>query len=151
MLGVKINQFDNSDGKIETFNKIFSKTPLFAKDNVKYVEISDIVERENMFNASPFVRYLEFYDVDWNLVTTIEHDFGEQNFVSSDLFVKNGSYRFKYYAYDLNGHFLNSAFNMQELADKMGCNVSTVKQRMKKKITKETNTMYRWNVKRKEL
>jgi hypothetical protein len=150
MFGTKINEFDNSDGTLDSFNKIFPKTTI-GESCGKYVEIGDIVERKNMFAASPFVRYLDFYDGDFNKINRVIHDFGENNFINNEDYDIDGSIRFKYIARGLDGTVLAKAYNFEELAQKLQCSVNSVKRRIKKPIDENTNTDLKFNITRIEL
>lgn len=150
MFGQKINEFDNSDGTIDSFNKIFPQTTLDSSCG-KYVEIGDIVEHKNMFNTSPFVRVLKFYDVDWNLICESAHDFGQNNFLNIENYCIDGFIRFKYFAKDLDGKIIEKAYNFEELAEKLNCSVNYVKRRFSNPIEKGEKTQHQFNITRIEL
>lgn len=150
MFGQKINEFDNSDGTIKSFNKIFIRTTL-GKSLGAYVEIGDIVENKRSFGSSPFVRYLRFYDRNWNFLRETEFDFGQNNFISNQDFVQEGSIRFKYIARDLDGNLLAVGYNLRQLSDKLNCSENFVKDRVKQKVDKNTNTKHKFNITRVEL
>ena len=147
MLGVKINEFDNSDGTVETFNKIFPQTQL--ANNVAVVgggnvEILDIVDRGN-FSNNLYMRNIEVDGVN------IEHDFGESNFYNNKDFAENDSVRFKYFAKNFNGELVAVGYNCGELATKLGCNISVIKRRLTKDVDVLSPTDHKFNVTRIEL
>jgi hypothetical protein len=150
MFGVKINEFDNSDGTIETFNKTFPQTPMGLARG-EYVEIGDIAEFKYMSQGSPFIRELIFFDHNYREIERINHDFGEQNFYNSEDFTASEKVKFKYYARDLNGKVIAKAYSQEELANILGCNESVIKRRMVKKITADSPTENLFNVTRVEL
>tara|TARA_R100000951_G_scaffold101420_1_gene92991 strand:+ start:44399 stop:44827 length:429 start_codon:yes stop_codon:yes gene_type:complete len=142
MLGIKINEFDNSDGTILAFNKIFPKTLLEGEGNV---EIGDIVDSKDLTKQSAYVRLLEVNGVEQ------EHDFGENNFYNNEDFLIADNVRFKYQAKDLSGTVLAQAFNCNDLADELDCHVSVIKRRLISDVTAESNTEHLFNVTRKEI
>jgi hypothetical protein len=142
MLGQKINEFDNSDGTIETFNKIFPHTKLTGDG---YVEILGISESENVFTSSPFIR-----DLDIN-GTIIKHDFGSQNFLNFTDFQEADNVRFKYYARDLAGNLLAVAYNCDDLAKKLGVDVGVIKRRLVTEVNENSRSQNKFNVTRREL
>lgn len=150
MFGVKINEFDNSDGTIESFNKIFPATTLGVSLG-KYVEIGEIVETKRKFESSPFVRYLNFYNADFEPLGSEPHDFGERNFFNNEDFLEADTVKFKYFAKDLDGNIIAKAYNCEELARKLGCHVSVIKRRLARAVTADSNTDNLFNVTRKEL
>jgi hypothetical protein len=150
MFGVKINEFDNSDGRIETFNRTFPKTTLGDSYGF-YVEIGDIVESKHMSQASPFIRELIFFDKKYKEIGRLNHDFGQKNFYDSEDFTANDKIKYKYYARDLDGNLLAKAYSFDELASKLNCNVNLVKRRLIKKIEKGYITKFLFNVTRIEL
>jgi hypothetical protein len=144
MFGVKINEFDNSDGKLSTFNAIFPKTPLEGDGNVD-VEILNIHEPDNKFGQSPFIRNVLI----GNRIVTM--NFGEENFVNNVDFLETDRVRFKYYARDLEGKVIASSYNCAELAKKLGCSEQVIKKRLVQKVSKHAKTNFLFNVTRKEL
>ena len=141
MLGVKINEFDNSDGTIKSFNRIFPKTPLEGEGDV---EILDIVDRGH-FSNNLYMRNIEVNG------EKIEHDFGEGNFYNNVDFIGNDSVQFKYFAKNFNGEVLAVAYKCSELASKMDCNISVIKRRLIKTVDAESPTEHKFNVTRIEL
>ena len=150
MFGVKINEFDNSDGTRETFNKMFPNTTL-GDTCGKYVEIGDIVDFKYMSQGNPFIRELIFFDHNYNEIGRMNHDFGEQNFYNNEDFVASEKVKFKYYARDLDGKVIAKAYSQEELANMLGCNESVIKRRMIKKVTADSPTENLFNVTRVEL
>lgn len=150
MFGLKINEFDNSDGTVDSFNKAFPKTGIVEREDY-YVEIGSIVERENMFESSPYVRYLRIYDGDYNLKTKVEHDFGESNFYYNEDFIASDKIQFKYCAKDLNGVVLAKGYSCEEVARKLGCHISVIKRRLGKRVDENSNTKNLFNITRKEI
>jgi hypothetical protein len=150
MFGVKINEFDNSDGTIETFNKTFPQTPMGLARG-EYVEIGDIAEFKYMSQGSPFIRELIFFDHNYNEIDRMNHDFGQNNFYNNDDFTANEKVKYKYYAKDFDGKVLAKAYSGKELADLLGCNESVIKRRLVKKITADSPTDHMFNVTRVEL
>lgn len=67
MIGEKINEFDKSDGTVETFNEMFLNKLDYK--NV-LIEIGDIVGR-----GKETVRRLSVYNKNNYLIETIEYDF----------------------------------------------------------------------------
>jgi hypothetical protein len=112
---------------------------------VGHVEILDIVDTENLLTQNMFVRNIE---VNGNL---FEHDFGRNNFFNNEDFLQADNVRFKYYAKDLDGETIATAYNCEELAEKLGCHVSVIKRRLAKEINRDSNTDNLFNVSRKEL
>ena len=108
MFGEKIIEFDNSEGTIEDFNRIFPSTPLEGEGDV---EIHGIVDSE-IYTSTVFRK-----EVEVNGVVT-ELDFGYANFINKQSFV-DGSIRFKYFARDEDGNVLATAKNFKELGKKM--------------------------------
>jgi len=141
MFGKKINEFDNSNGTVEEFNKIFPKTPL---DSEGYVEILDITDVNNVYRQNLYAR-----DISINGVI-VSHDFGRDNFVE-ELVPIGDKIRFKYFAFDLDGRLLGVAYNTKDLADKLGCGVAVVKNRLVNTIDENTQSAYLFNVRRVEL
>jgi len=150
MLGVKINEFDNSDGKRETFNKIFPDTTLL-NNNVHYVEIGGIVDKINDFNMSPYVRELLVFNEDFKQIGRFDHDFGRNNFINSDLIQMGEGFQYRYVAKDLDDKLLATAFTCKDLAEKLNCNVMVIKRRLMKKCTINSPTVHLFNVTRKGL
>lgn len=142
MLGQKINEFDNSDGSIETFNKIFPHTKLSGNGSV---EILDIVETKDIFVSNPFIRNIDVNG------TIIQHDFGSDNFINNVDFQEADNVRFKYYARDLDGNVLAVAYNCDDLAKKMNCNVAVIKRRLVSQVDASTKSENKFNVSRREL
>ena len=150
MFGVKINEFDNSDGTIETFNKIFPRTPL-ENSCAKYVEIGDIVKFAYISQGSPFLRKLIFFDHNYKEINRVDYDFGESNFYDNQDYLVDTNIRFKYFAKDLDGNVIAKAYNYEDLAKQLNCNVGTVKRRLDNGIKDVSLTKYLFTVTRKEL
>lgn len=150
MFGIKINEFDNSDGTIKTFNKIFPHTPMGLARG-EYVEIGGIAEFKYMSQGSPFIRELTFFSEDYKPLETINHDFGESNFLNNEDFLANEKIRFKYYARDLDGKMLAKAYSTEELAEQLGCHTSVIKRRLVSNVTVDSPTKHLFNVTRVEL
>ena len=141
MLGKRINEFDNTDKTIESFNKLFPKTPL---DTQGYVEILEITDTGNIFTQNLFVR-----DINVN-GKIVSHDFGRDNF-AEDLFPMEEKIRFRYFARDLNGNLLASAYNIKDLAEKLNCGIAIVKNRLAHPVTESFSSKHLFNVSRIEL
>jgi hypothetical protein len=151
MFGERINEFDNSDGTIESFNRIFPRTTL-GNSLGKYVEIKDTVSTENAFGENLFIKYLRFYDKDFNFILEAKHDFGRYNFIDSKEYVNDCMVKFKYIAKDLDNKVIAVAYGWKELAKKLGVGLNTVKARFQTPITKHNvDVKRRFNVKRIEL
>jgi hypothetical protein len=141
MLGKKINEFENTDGTVKSFNKIFPRTPLDLQGCVEILEISDT---KSIFTQNLFVR-----DINVN-GEIFSHDFGRDNF-SEDSFSMEEKIRFKYYAKDLNGNLLATAYNIKDLAEKLNCGIAIVKNRLIHPINENFSSKHLFNVTRKEL
>lgn len=133
MFGVKINEFDNSDGTIETFNKVFPRTPL-ENSCAKYVEIGDIVSFDYISQGSPFIRELIFFDENYKEINRVDHNFGESNFHDNQDYLVESNIRFKYFAKDLNGNVIAKAYNWDDLAEELNCTLGMVKRRFNREI-----------------
>ena len=73
MFGEKILEFDNSEGTVDSFNKIFPNTPLKGEGNVEILGITE--------NAgSVYIRDIKVNE------EIIPFDFGENNFISQIIF-----------------------------------------------------------------
>ena len=141
MLGLKINEFDNSDGTIKSFNKIFPMTQLRGDGDV---EILNIVDR-GQFSNNLYMRNIEVNG------KNIEHDFGENNFYDNKDFALADNIRFKYYAKDLEGKTIAVGYNQGEIAEQLNCGIGVIKRKMFKDIDKSSKTQYLFNVTRVEL
>lgn len=142
MLGVKINEFDNSDGTIKSFNKLFPRTVLGGFGDV---EILGIVDKRVLTENSPYVRIIEVNGV------TQEHDFGEKNFRDGEMFNNDYNIRFKYLARNLEGKVIAKAYGCEDLASKLDCHISVIKRRLIKDVGAGSNTTHLFNVTRQEL
>jgi hypothetical protein len=138
MFGLKIMEFDNTDGTVESFNKIFSNTPL---DGTGEVEILGITRFNN---GNLYMRDISLNGEVFAL------DFGEQNFVNPNYFAEDKT-RFKYVAKDINDKTIATAFNIKELSEKLGCGESIVKTRLVKRVDRNSETRYLFNVTRTEV
>ena len=138
MLGLKIRQFDNSDGTVESFNNLFPNTPIKGSGYVEILGIPDI-NKGNLY-----VR-----DISLN-GKIFEMDFGEQNFMNPSYFTED-KIRFRYIARNLKGEILGIANNIKDLSQKLGCSESIVKNRLVKPVLNESDTKYAFNVTRTEL
>jgi len=150
MFGVKINELDNSDGTIQSFNKIFPRTPL-ENSCAKYVEIGDIVKFDYISQGSPFIRELIFFDHNYKEINRVDHDFGESNFHNNEDYLVDNNIRFKYFVKDLNGNVIAKAYNWDDLAEKLNCDVGILKRRFNRKIKNIEQSEYQFIVTRKEL
>lgn len=150
MFGVKINELDNSDGTIQSFNKIFPRTPL-ENSCAKYVEIGDIVKFAHISQGSPFLRELIFFDHNYKEISRVDHDFGESNFHDNEDYLVDNNIRFKYFVKDLNGNVIAKAYNWDDLAKKINCDVGILKRRFNRKIKNIEQSEYQFIVTRKEL
>jgi hypothetical protein len=142
MFGVKINQFDNSDGTIESFNGIFPNTPICGEGG--FVEILDIVDK-GKFNNDVYVRYVSING------EIEEFDFGKANFLNNEDFLLCDRIRFKYFAKDLKGKIIGVAFNMDDLAKQLKCDVGVIKNRLVKNVDEKSYTPFKFNVTKIEL
>jgi hypothetical protein len=138
MFGLKIMEFDSTDGTVESFNKIFSNTPL---DGTGEVEILGITRFNN---GNLYMRDISLNGEVFAL------DFGEQNFVNPNYFAEDKT-RFKYVAKDINDKTIATAFNIKELSEKLGCGESIVKTRLVKRVDRNSETRYLFNVTRTEV
>lgn len=138
MFGVKIREFDDSDGSVESFNKIFPNTPL---EGVGKVEILGITQ---VNNGNVYMRDVSFNDKIFII------DFGEQNFVNPNYFIED-KVRFRYTAKDFNDKILATALNIKDLAEKLGCGESIVKSRLVKSVDPAFDTRHKFNVTRTEV
>ena len=150
MFGVKINEFDNSDGTIESFNNIFPKT-LLENSYGNYVEIGNIVENEKTKISNPFIRHIKFYNKNWKFLNEIELNFGQNNFLNASDMIAEGNIRFKYIAIDLNGDFLAKGYNRKEIASKIGCGTDVINDRLKKPYSPFSKSPHKFNIKRIEI
>jgi hypothetical protein len=138
MFGLKIVEFDNGDGTVESFNKIFPNTPLKGSGEVEILGIplfnkGNLYTRDISFNGEIF-----------------EFDFGQQNFMNLNYFTED-KIRFKYIARNLKGEILGTANNIKSLSEKLGCSESIIKNRLTKSIFQESETKYTFNITRIEL
>lgn len=138
MFGVKINEFDNTLGTIEDFNKIFPNTKLSGKGDV---EILDIADDQN----DVYVRNIE---VNGKIIT---HDFGSSNFLYNEDFLINDKIRFKYFAKDVGGNIIAKAYNFKALAEQLDVSTSFTKARFANPIDLEGVESRAFNITRKEL
>jgi len=142
MFGLKINEFDNSNGSVEVFNKIFPKTLLEGEG---YVEILNIVDSKGLTNSSVYVRMIS---VDGEMM---KFDFGEGNFHNNEDFAIADNVRFKYKAKDLDGKVVAQAYNCDNLAKELGCHVSVIKRRLISNVNMYSNTDHLFNITREEI
>ena len=138
MFGLKIVEFDNSDGTVEAFNRIFPNTPLKERGEVEILGIptsnkGNLYTRDISLNGKIF-----------------EFDFGQKNFINQSYFTED-RIRFKYVARNLKGQVLGVANNIKDLSDKLGCSESIIKNRLVKPVFHESETKYAFNVTRTEL
>ena len=138
MLGIKINEFDNSDGTIKSFNKIFPMTQLKGEGDV---EILDIVDSGN-FSNNLYMRNVEVNG------KSRKHDFGESNFYDSSGFNMEENVRFKYSARNLEGTLLATAYNQADLAKKLECHINIIKRRLIDTVNSSSGSKYLFNVSR---
>lgn len=138
MFGIKIIEFDHSDGTVESFNRIFPNTPLKGSGNVEILEIT----RFNKGNL--YVRDIKFNG------QIFAFDFGQNNFVNSNYFAEDKT-RFKYTAKDFGGNILATAYNIKELAAKMRCGESVIKNKLKKPTIYVDRAKYCFNITRSEM
>lgn len=141
MFGQKINEFDNSDGTIESFNKIFPNTPLEGEGDVEILGIVDL----NIFNSTVYHREIQVNGVVKN------HDFGYNNFNNEEIFQEELGFQFKYFVKDLDGKVIAKGFSFDEISEQVGVSVGILKRRIKTTVTKDDNTPYKFNVTRIEL
>lgn len=137
MFGQKINEFDKSDGSVESFNRIFPNTPINVAG---YVEILGITEDKN----DTYTR-----DIDLN-GKIISFDFGKNNFLNP-IYALEDVARFKYTAISLDNKILATAFNMKDLAAKLGCGEAVIKNRLFNPIDFNNSSRYLFNVVRGEV
>lgn len=138
MFGLKIRQFDNSDGSVNSFNTLFPNTPIKGDGYVEILGITDI-NKGNLY-----VR-----DISLN-GKIFEMDFGEKNFMNPSYFTED-KIRFRYTARNLKGKILGTANNIKDLSQKLGCSESIIKNRLVEPIMSESETKYAFNVTRIEL
>lgn len=138
MFGSKILEFDNTDGSVESFNKVFPNTPLNGSGQVEILEITEFN------NGNLYIR-----DINLNGVI-FAFDFGQNNFINSNYFAEDKT-RFKYVARDLRGNIIATAFNIKELAAKMGCGESTIKNKLVKPAICAYEVKHPFNVTRSEM
>ena len=141
MFGLKINEFDNSDGTIESFNNIFPNTPLEGEGDVEILDIVDL----NIYSSTLYLREIEV-----NGVVT-DHDFGYNNFGDESFFDETEPVRFRYFAKDLSGAIIATGFSFRELADKLDVKVGILKRRIKETIDKDSRAKHEFNIIRREL
>jgi hypothetical protein len=137
MFGKKIREFDNSDGTVESFNRIFPDTPLQGTGHVEILGIADT-------QRDVYVR-----DVDINGVV-VPFDFGKNNFHNTALMFED-AVRFKYTAVSLDNKILATAYNIRDLSEKLGCGESVVKNRLFNPIELNSPSRYLFNVTRTEI
>jgi hypothetical protein len=118
MVGSKINEFDNSEGKVKDFNKIFTATPLDLNENLD-VEILDIVDNGFYSNNA----YLRNIVVDGNL---IQHDFKGELYLNEDFHTETKT-RFKYYAIDMKNNIVAKSYTIKDFSEKIGWSENTIK------------------------
>ena len=147
MLGIRINEFDNSDGTIEAFNKLFPCTPLDENPCASIVGGNDCVEILGITDNGIFPTDVYIRDIKRGSVIT-SHDFGYNNFEDNVDFAQGNNIRFKYFVRDLDGEIIATAYNFKELSEKMGCSENMLKKRIKETIDKTTTEKHKWNVKR---
>lgn len=138
MFGLKIMEFDNSDGTVESFNEVFFNTPLDGKGEVEILGITrfnkgNLYMRDILYNGKIFAL-----------------DFGEQNFVNPNYFAEDKT-RFKYIAKNLDDKIIATAFNIKDLAEKLGCGESIIKSRLVKTVKHGSETRHLFNVTRAEV
>jgi hypothetical protein len=133
MFGVKINEFDNTDGTSESFNKIFPDTPLCGND----IEILDIHDVGDVYTRN--------IKVDGEIIV---HSFGEENFINTELMPMGDKFQYKYFARNLNGDILSTAYSCKDLAEKMDCNIMVIKRRLVKEVNQGSKTEHLFNVTR---
>lgn len=129
MIGLKINEFDNSPGTVKDFNKIFTETPLNFHDNVEIeIEILDIVDK-GFYSNNVFLRNVKVGEHQ-----IIEHDFrGELYYLNEDFFENN--VRFKYQAKDKDGNVIAKSYTIQDMSKKIGWSESYIKDYLSKHKT----------------
>lgn len=141
MFGTKVNEFDNSDGTIKSFNEIFPNTPLEGEGDV---EILDIVD-SNIFTSTVFNRDIEINGV------VVQHDFGFNNFIDNQDFLEADNVRFKYLAKDLDEKVIARGFTFDELAEQLNVKVNIVKRRINVTVDNTMNPYHKFNVSRREM
>lgn len=137
MFGVKINEFDNSDGNVDCFNKIFPNTPLKGSGQVEILGISEGY-------GSVYVRDVL---IDGEIIA---HDFGKNNFNNPEMSMEE-RIRFKYFAISFDNRIIASAFNMKDLAEKMNCGECLIKSRLQTPVTELDDCKHLFNVRRVDL
>lgn len=142
MFGIKINEFDNTDGTIESFNKVFPNTPINGAGG--QVEILEIVDKGRLNNDM----YTRYVDINGEV---IEFNFGAANFLDNEDFLLCDRIRFKYYAKDLDGKTVGVAFNMNDLAKQLNCDVGVIKNRLVNTVNEKSHTPFKFNVTKVEL
>lgn len=131
-IGQKINEFDNSTGTVEEFNKFFPYSPV--KRRTGFLEIGDIVGV-----GREATRLITAYESDMEgneIVTTFEHDLTPV--IDTENYREAGATggkskpqqpRYLYTACDLEGNELASAYKLGLLADKLGVGESYTRKR----------------------
>lgn len=155
MLGLKINEFDNTDGTLESFYKIFKNLELQTCKKTKYVEIGDIVEERTFFMNNPCRRELIFYDENYKKIDSYNYDFGKHFFYENFVFSDHKKIKYKYVSRDLEGKVLAVAYSMEEMAKKMNCNQNIIRNKLKRALKKPTkirkNKELSFNITQKEV
>lgn len=138
MFGLKLIEFDNSDGTIKSFNKIFPNTPLTGDGHVEILEITE-------FNKGNL--YIRDISVDGKVFA---FDFGQKNFVNPAYFMEE-KVRFKYVVENLEEKVIAVAYNIKDLSKKIGYSESVIKNILSNSMPNELRVRYNFNIKRTDL
>lgn len=140
MLGQKINEFDNSKGLVSDFDRIFFKNKLNGFRENEQVEILGIDnETESCLNRIVKV-------ADSELTVSFDNYFYDNH---EDY--KQEKTRFKYMAKSLDGTILARGYTFEQLSEKLGVNVLTIKNRFKNPIGEFSNSKHKFNILRREI
>lgn len=140
MLGQKINEFDNTNGLVNDFDKIFFKNKLSGFRHDEEVEILSIdIDKESCLSR--------LVKVGNNIITV---DFDNYHYDNNEDF-KQEKTRFKYMAKSLDGTILARGYTFEQLSEKLGVNVLTIKNRFKNPIGEFSNSKHKFNILRREI
>jgi len=135
MFGLKLIEFDNSNGTVESFNEIFPNTPLTGSGHVEILKITE-------FNKGNL--YIRDISVDGKVFA---FDFGQKNFVNPAYFMEE-KVRFKYVVENLEEKVIAVAYNIKDLSKKIGHSESVIKNILSNSMPNELRVKYNFNIKR---
>lgn len=140
MLGQKINEFDNSQGLVRDFDRIFFKNKLSGFRENEEVEILGIdIESGSCLNRHVRIGNRE-------LTVSFDNYFNDEN---EDY--QQEKTRFKYFVKDLDGTVLARGYSFDELAQTLNISVAVLKKRFQEPIDGTSYTKHRFNVTRREI